>query len=127
MLNEVKSIGTFLVIDPEKLKSKESYVKVLCQAAKRAQRSTDNSGSCIILDPEDNSNTFIVLHKIKKVVASPGLSIWSNTDVLLKYQPDYSDCIKLASKERRIRKALEPFGLAEKDDLVSTLLDLFNN
>ena len=116
----MQPIALFLSADD--LKNKVTYSNTLYQASEITKMLEAGQDMFIMLNHDDGSHRFLVLHMFRKDVTC--VKIWSNKPELEKIQPLYSEIVNMAFKQKRLVELLGSYGIQPSKTLIKDLYDL---
>lgn len=111
-----------LFLSADDLKNKAIYSNTLYLASETTKMLDDGQNMYIMLNHDDGSHKFPVLHTFIKTEDS--LKIWSNKAELEKIQPLYQEIVNMAFKQKRIIELLGSYGIQPDKKLIKDLYDL---
>lgn len=112
----------FLSVDD--LKNKAIYFNILYQASETTKMLDNGQDMHIMLNHDDGSHKFLVLHTFRKTEDS--LKIWSNKAELEKIQPLYQEIVNMIFKQKRIIELLSSYGIQHDQRLIEDLYNLIS-
>ena len=118
----IQPVALFLSADD--LKNKATYSNTLYQASEITKMLEAGQDMFIMLNHDDGSHKFPVLHIFRKTEDSMSLKIWSNKPELEKIPPLYQEMVNIAFKQRRIIELLGSYGIQPNKTLIKDLYDL---
>ena len=116
----IQPVALFLSADD--LKNKAIYSNTLYQASEITKMLDNGCDMYIMLNHDDGSHKFPVLHIFRKTEGS--LKIWSNKVELEKIQPLYQEMVNIAFKQRRIIELLGSYGIKPNKAMIKDLYNL---
>lgn len=116
----MQPIALFLSADD--LKNKVTYSNTLYQASEITKMLEAGQDMFIMLNHDDGSHKFPVLHIFRKTEDS--LKIWSNKAELEKIQPLYQEIVNMAFKQKRIIELLGSYGIQPNKAVIKDLYNL---
>ena len=111
-----------LFLSPDDIKDKRIYAETLYKASELTKMLEIGQDMYIMLNHDDGSHRFLVLHMFRKDVTC--VKIWSNKPELEKIQPLYSEIVNMAFKQKRIIELLGSYGVQPDSRLIKDLYDL---
>lgn len=111
-----------LLLSADDLKNKAIYSSTLYQASEIAKMLDNGQDTFIMLNHDDGSHKFSVLHIFRKIEGS--LKIWSNKTELEKIQPLYQEIVNIAFKQKRIIELLGSYGIQPNKAIIKDLYNL---
>ena len=116
----IQPVALFLSADD--LKNRAIYSNTLYLASETTKMLDNGQDMYIMLNHDDGSHKFAVLHIFRK--AEDSLKIWSNKAELEKIQPLYQEIVNMAFKQKRIIELLGSYGGQPDKRLIKDLYDL---
>ena len=116
----MQPIALFLSADD--LKNKAIYSNTLYQASEITKMLDNGQDIYIMLNHDDGSHKFPVLHIFRKTEDS--LKIWSNKAEHDKIQPLYQEIVNMAFKQKRIIELLGSYGIQPNKAMIKDLYNL---
>ena len=120
MEKSTQPVALFLSADD--LKNKAIYSNTLYLASETTKMRDNGQDMYIMLNHDDGSHKFPVLHIFRKTEGS--LKIWSNKAELEKIQPLYQEIVNMAFKQRRIIELLGSYGVQPNKAMIKDLYNL---
>ena len=111
-----------LFLSPDEVKDKKAYAESLCKAADAAKKLRAGEYIYIMLNHDDGTHKFLLLHMFKNDLGS--IKIWNNKSELEKLQPRYTEIIDICFKQKRIKDVLATYGVSDNKRLVDDLYNL---
>ena len=111
-----------LFLSADDLKNKAIYSNTLYLASETTKMLDNGQDMYIMLNHDDGSHKFPVLHIFRKTEGS--LKIWSNKAELEKIQPLYQEIVNMAFKQKRIIELLGSYGIQPNKAMIKDLYNL---